>query len=247
MLRRTALTALAALILLVAGAAAQVNVVVYDPAGKLAAPEHTAADETLAAEQLVPKARSRWHHDETCQGGSLNIIGVVSGSFTRPGARQRAFVYELCQTGNGFANNGIAVIQDGAVHAHFTYEGGWNLEASRLADINQNGRDELVIETSGGMHQGYTGSSVNIVELSETAVTELASFLAYTNECEAAAPGKFCERSYKLTVRPGKPPVFFSQKFLNRGTDEKPRWVASGRAAAPVTIGDLNFKFELVK
>ena len=228
-------------------AAAQGPVVLYDPLVKLPDANHTAADERLVKEKLVPAVRGRWSDDDACGGANLSIIGAADGAFTRAGAKQRAIVYELCQTGNGFANNGVAVIENGKVVAHFATEGGWNLEVSRVPDINRNGRDELAIETGGGMHQGYTGSSVTVLEMSETAATELGVFLAYTNECEDHAPEKYCDRSYKLMANPGTKPSYVSQKFLNRGTDEKPRWVASGRPAAARSIGDLNRKYELVK
>jgi hypothetical protein len=186
----------------------------------------------------VPKAAAQWSDDEECNGGNLNVVGAVNGSFTRRGASQRAIVYELCQTGNGLANNGIAVVENGAIAAHFVYAGGWNLDVLRVADIDLNGFDELVIETGGGMHQGYTGSSLTLVEVSPTRVKELASFLAYTNECETYVEDKFCERSFKLTATPGNPPAFRSQKFTNRGSDQKPRWVAAGRAVPAAKVGE---------
>lgn len=232
---------------LAAVAPAQEPVVLYDPVGKLPEASHTAAEEQIVKEQLVPKVRTRWSDDESCGGSNLNIVGAVDGSFTRAGAKQRAIVYELCQTGNGFANNGVAVIENGTVAAHFSVEGGWNLEVSRIPDLNRNGRDELAIETGGGMHQGYTGSSVTVLEISETAAAELGIFLVFTNECETYAADKYCDRSYKLTAAAGTKPAFFAQKYLNRGTDEKPRWVASGKPAAAKPIRDVSTKYEAVK
>jgi hypothetical protein len=226
---------------------AQGPVVLYNPLSKLSETNHTDADEQLAREKLVPKARTRWSDDESCDGSNLNIVGAVDGSFTRTGAKQRALIYEMCQTGNGFANNGLAVMENGRVVAHFTAEGGWSLEAARIPDLNKNGRDEIVIETGGGMHQGYTGSSITVLELSETTVTELGTFLAYTNECESYAPNKFCDRSYKVTAARGVKPLFFAQKYLNRGTDERPRWVVSGKPVAAKRIGDPETKYEFVK
>lgn len=228
-------------------AVAQGPVVLYDPVAKVAEASHAEAEEQFVKEKLVPKARARWSEDASCDGGNLSIVGAVDGSFTRAGAKQRAIVYELCQTGNGFANNGYAVVENGRVAAHFAVEGGWNLEVSRVPDLNKNGRDELAIETGGGMHQGYTGSSVTILELSETAAVELGVFLVYTNECEAYAPNKYCDRNYKLTAAAGAKPAFFTQKYLNRGTDEKPRWVASGKPAAAKPIRDLSTKYEAIK
>jgi hypothetical protein len=230
-----------------ASAMGQAPVVLYDPIAKVPEASRTEAEEQFVKEELVPKVRARWSEDSSCDGGNLNIVGAVDGSFTRAGAKQRAIVYELCQTGNGFANNGVAVVENGRVVAHFAVEGGWNLEVSRIPDLNRNGRDEIAIETGGGMHQGYTGSSLTILEVTETAAAELGVFLVYTNECETYAPNKYCDRSYKLTATPGAKPVFIAQKYINRGTDEKPRWVASGKPAAAKTIRDVSTKYEAVK
>lgn len=235
------------LAILASAAAAQGPVVLYDPVAKLPETSHTETEEELVKEKLVPKVRARWSEDTSCDGSNLNIVGAVDGSFTRAGAKQRAIVYELCQTGNGFANNGVAVIENGSVAAHFAIEGGWNLEVSRVPDVNKNGRDELAIETGGGMHQGYTGTSITVLELSETAAVELGIFLTYTNECEAYVANKYCDRSYKLTAAPGSNPAFFTQKFLNRGTDEKPRWIASGKPLAAKPIRDVSTRYEAVK
>jgi hypothetical protein len=226
---------------------AQGPIVLYNPLSKLPETNYTETDEQLAKEKLVPKVRARWSEDESCNGGNLNIVGAVDGSFTRAGAKQRAILYELCQTGNGFANNGIAVVESGRAVAHFAIEGGWNLEVSRVPDLNKNGRDEIAIETGGGMHQGYMGSNLTVLEMTETAANELGVFLVYTNECEPPVADKYCDRSYKLTATAGAKPAFFAQKYINRGTDEKPRWVVSGRPAAAKQIRDLSTKYELVK
>jgi hypothetical protein len=225
----------------------QAPIVLYNPLSTLPETNHTEADEQLAKEKLVPKVRARWSEDGSCDGSNLNIVGAVDGSFTRARAKQRAIVYELCQTGNGFANNSVAVTENGRIVAHFAVEGGWNLEVARIPDLNKNGRDEIVIETGGGMHQGYMGNSVTVLEISETVVTELGTFLAYTNECETSAPNKYCDRSYKLTATAGSKPAFFAQKYVNRGTDEKPRWVVSGKPVVAKPIRDADTRYEAVK
>lgn len=232
---------------LAGSALAQGPVMLYDPLAKVFESNHTDADETIVKERLVPKAAARWADDESCSGANLNIVGAVDGSFTGAGLRQRAIVYELCQTGNGFANNGVAVIEGGRVIVHFVEEGGWNLEVRKAPDINRNGRDELIIETGGGMHQGYTGASVTVLELSPFAAVQLGLFLAYTNECESLAPNRYCDRSYRLTAVRGTRPAITSQKFLNRGTEERPRWVASGKPVPAKPIAGVENKYTLVK
>ena len=148
MFRSISCATLAAVFVLSAEIFAQGPVVLYDPSARVPETNITETDEEFVRERLMRPALVRWAENESC-GGDLNIIGIVDGSFTKAAARQRAVIYELCQTGNGFANNAIAVVQDDQVVAHFSVEGGWNLEVRRVPDINGNGRDEIVIETGG--------------------------------------------------------------------------------------------------
>lgn len=229
------------------GVIAQGPVVIYDPLRKVSEKSFTDADEQLVKTRILPKIRTRWSNDSGCDGSSLAVIAAADGSFTKKAAAQRAVLYEICQTGNGFANNGIAIVENENVIANFVAAGGWNLDIVRIADINANGFDEIAIETGGGMHQGYTGSSSNVIEISVTSVKSLGTFLAYSNECESLKPGQYCDRSYKITAKPGIKPSFLSQKHINKGDDEKPKWVASGKPQAAKTISGVDTKYELVK
>jgi hypothetical protein len=226
---------------------AQAPVVIYNPLRTAPEKNFTDADEQLIKTKVLPKIGTKWSDDSSCDGSNLNVIGAVAGSFTKKAAAQRAVLYEMCQTGNGFANNGIAIVENGNVVANFVAEGGWNLDIVRIADIDKNGFDELAVETSGGMHQGYSGSSSNVIEISATFVKSFGTFLVYTNECESLRAGKYCDRSYKLTARPGTKPVFSSQKYINKGSDEKTKWVVSGKPQVAKVIAGVTTKYTLVK
>ncbi len=226
---------------------AQRPVVLYSPSNKAVNFRPTASDKRIVDRQLVPKARTRWAEIGQCDGSGVNVIGAADGSFTRAGAKQRVIVYELCQIGNGFANNGLAVVENGRVVAHFTESGGWDLQVSRVPDLNRNGRNEIAIEIGGGMHQGYEGGSITVLEVSEKAVKDFGSFLAYSNYCEELAPGKYCDRNYKLTAVAGARPSFFAQKFTNRGSETRPRWVAAGKPLRAKRLENTVTEFEAVK
>jgi hypothetical protein len=234
--------------LLVASAVfAQGPVVIFDPLRKASETKSNDSDEQIVETLILPKIKDRWSGDTSCDGSNLTVIGSADGSFTKKAAAQRAILYEMCQTGNGFANNGIAIVENGIVVANFIAEGGWNVDIVRIADIDKNGYDEIAIETGGGMHQGYTGSSTTVVEVSDTMVKSFGTFLTYTNECESLKPDEYCDRSYKITATPGKKLSFFSQKYINNGNDEEPKWVVSGKAKAAKTIAGVGTKYTLVK
>ena len=219
--------------------------VVYDPMARAAAMQVSAAEEQFIEQSALPRARAEWKPNESCSE-DFRIIDGARGSFTRKGAVQRAIAYEFCQTGNGWANNGLVIIEDGKIVAHFAEEGGWNIGLWSLPDINKNGFDELVLETSGGMHQGKIGGSVTLLEVSPTAVREIGYTLAFSNDCDDETSENECDRSFKITAAPGARPVFYRQRLVNFGDDEKPRWRKRGKLQK-ITLNKTEIKFRLLK
>lgn len=236
-----------AFILMTIAAFGQGSKVIYDPLRNTIEKNYTDADEQIAKTKVLPKIQNRWSGETDCDGSNLNVISAVDGAFTKKGAAQRAIVYEMCQTGNGFANNGVAIIENGQIVSHFVTEGGWNINAAQVSDINRNGFDEIAIETSGGMHQGYSGSSLTVMEISAARVKSLGTFLIYTNECEGGPAEKYCDQSYKITARSGSAPAFTRQKYNSKSSNEKPKWVKSGRPQTAKPIAGVNFKYTQVK
>ncbi len=235
------------LLLFAAVNAAAQTIVIYDPLVKSPSEKPYSAEKKLVQRYALPAARSRFGDESGCDGSDLRIVGVSNGSFTRSGAKQKAVVYELCQVGNGMARNGIAIFEAGKPIAHFTESGGWNTEVKTIADINKNGRSELYIETSGGMHQGYTGTSVTLYEIDASAVKSLGTFINYTNECGAEEDGDFCDRALKITANAGRVPKFFEQEFENTSKTDVPRWSPAGtRKAAKVIVAEEAFNREKI-
>jgi hypothetical protein len=218
---------------------------VYDPAAIERPVRSSAAEEAVIKKNALPKARRLWKDTEGCSE-DFQITGAAQGSFTSKKAAQKAFLYEFCQTGNGWANNGLVIMENGRIVAHFTEGGGWNMGLRSLPDINKNGFDELVVETSGGMHQGAIGGSVTLLEVAPTAVRDFGYTLAFSSECEGDDAAVDCYRGYKITAAPGVRPVYFKEKFINIGDDEKPRWKRSGKAQK-FTLSKSENKYRLLK
>jgi hypothetical protein len=237
-----------ALILVLCGASftyGQRTQIVYDPMVHSESAPPTVEEDRLMRRSVLPKARAEWKENESC-GEDFRLIDSALGSFTRRGARQKAFLYEFCQTGNGFANNGLIITEGGKILLHFAEEGGWNMAMRSLPDINRNGLDELVVETSSGMHQGKVGGSVTLLEVSPAAVRELGYTLAFSNECDAEMSEDECDRSYRITAAPGARPVFYRQRFVNVGDEEKPRWRKRGKLQK-IRLNKTEVKFKLLR
>jgi hypothetical protein len=199
---------------------AQQTVVINSPAGDVVRSKLSAADENLIKAQVLPKARKKWIGEDSPCEEAFEAAGVVKGSFSKPDTNQTLVFYAFCQTGNGLGNNGLVLIENGKVVGSFVSEGGWPLDLRVLPDINQNGLNEFALYYSGGMHQGQGGIGVDVMEISAAGVKGIGWFNAET----------FTETTYfgyKVSVKPGKAPVFYREKYTNRND----KWRKSGKLA----------------
>ena len=196
---------LAVVLLLCASAWPQL-VVVHDPTTEKEA-KMTVAEQKIFDRDALPAVKKMLDSD-TC-GESLQGAGVARGAFTAPGKRQSLIFYEYCQTGNGFGWNGLVLIEGDKVVGNFVSEGGWGVSIGPVADINQNGILEFTLAYSGGLHQGIGGTGVDLMEFSNGLPTGIGWYKA-----EEFGPTE-ASKSWKLTAKPGKTPVYYKQKFFS--------------------------------
>jgi hypothetical protein len=214
------------LVLLFAATAAASDLrVLYDArlSPEPAAP--SAAEAALLESAVRPAARRSFQGVEGC-ADEFAVIDAAAGSFTRPKARQKAFLYRLCTTGHGFAADGLAVIEDGRVAAHVVYEGGWDSALGALPDLDGDGLAEILI-VSGSTNQGMTTISVSVVGMA-SGVKKFGRFQVYEDDCgTGAGPGR--QSASKLLARPGPHPAFFREDFASASCG-KTSWQKKGSA-----------------
>lgn len=173
--------------------------------------KYNPAIENLVKRAALPKLK-KLINIENCEPG-FDVIGMAQGAFTRKLAHQTAVLYEYCQYGNGFAYNGLAIIENQKILLHYFFNGTWLASFKSLPDINQNGLNEMLIETSGGLHQGFYGTGIAILEISQNRIKGIGGVQTSSNECEEGESGEECPREYKIFVQPGKTPVFFRERY----------------------------------
>ncbi len=235
---------LQSLVFIIGGAGfvfAQGALVVYDPTKKEPKENFTRAEEASIKRLVVPKLKGRIS-PETC-AEEFEITNAATGSFTRKGARQKAFLYEYCQYANGWSYGGIVITEAGKPVMHYFFNGAWQMNFWSLPDINKNSLNEMVVHWSGGMHQGMIGTGIVWLEVAGADLRELGSAQAYSSECDSDSAKKVCDYSWKITVKPGAKPVFYHQKMT--GGDGH-RWKIIGRTL-PVKIEKPTVEYELVK
>ncbi|MEP6900535.1 MAG: hypothetical protein ABJA66_02225, partial [Actinomycetota bacterium] len=144
---------------------AQQTVVVSDPNAKTEPTKIGAADEALIKKEVLPKARKYWAKNEACTE-EFEVTGEANGAFSKAKSNQKLIFYQFCQTGNGYGNNGLVLIENGKIIGSYISESGWAMDLKVLPDINQNGLNEFLLYYSGGMHQGQGGTGVDLMEFS---------------------------------------------------------------------------------
>jgi hypothetical protein len=179
------------------------------------APSYTA----LLKERILPAARQFWQEQEeiaTCIIGEEPVaMDIAQGSFTRADSRQQALLYRFCQTGHNRALNGIAVIENDRMVAHILYSGGWDNAIGAMPDLNGNGLSEIVL-ACGGTNMGQTWKSMAIIEATARGVTAFGRKQIYSDNCGVADTGGKAQAG-RLSVKPGKTPLYFRDGFVNTG------------------------------
>ena len=211
-------------------------VVVNDPTVTAKQAEMTAAERKIFERDALPAVRQIIKSD-VCEE-SLQDAGVARGAFTAPGKRQSLIFYEYCQNGNGFGMNGLVLIEGDNVAGNFISDGGWGVDIAPVPDINQNGILEFTLAYSAGLHQGVGGTGVELMEFSGGLPTGIGWYKA-----EEFGPTE-TSNSWKLTAKPGKPPVYYKQKVVTR-EGGKPR--AAGKSVVAKLDKAFVSKFEEVK
>jgi len=224
-----------AIIVLALSTFSQGTIVVHDPTKDAPEVKLTPAEQALFDHSMPAVAKHVAL--ESCDTETRETSGLAHGAFTRSGAKQTLIFYQYCQTGNGLGWVGLLLIEGGKVVGNYISDSGWSVGIETVPDINQNGLDEFALAFGGGMHQGAGGVGVDLMEFSAGLPRGLGWYKAEEfNESQT-------DSAWKLTARPGKPPIFYKQKFFS-GEDQKYR--PRGGAVA-TKLGTPYGKFEQVK
>ena len=202
-------------------ASAQALVPLYD--GR---PDHTPslaskADDAILKRQIVPAAKRAWasRQNECTDGweGTPEVRDVAIGSFTKPNVVQRAILYNYCTPAHAYAFNGIAIVENGRVVTHFSYQSDWQHSIAAAPDINGNGLSELLV-MSGTTNQGTTWGTVTVIEISGIEVQRFGFTEVLSDSC--GVNDKAGADAYRVLVKKGPAPEFYREQF-RRGCYQK--------------------------
>jgi hypothetical protein len=222
---------------------------IFDGKLALTATKVSGAELMLMNRIVFPAAATFWKAQEKnaeCdQGMDSSAIDIAQGSFTKPGAKQKAILYRHCITGHNLALDGIAIIENDKLVSHIVYVGGWDNALGTLPDINGNGKAEILI-ASGGMNQGELWKAISIIELSEDGVVSFGSTGAYSDNC-GSAEEKRKAKAYRISVKVGTVPEFYREAYVNKGTcSENGTWRRS-EMLKRITLDKDETEYEIIK
>ena len=187
---------------------AQKTLVIYDPTVTFEdeVPMLPDAEQAVFEGTVLPRLKAKYQSD----GCSVEpeLAGEVSGRFTKRDVVQKLAFYQVCQTGNGLGIIALVVFENDKLVGVWGDESGWTLSINSIADINANGTDEFTLSFGGGMHQGQGGIGVDVMEFSGGKPKSIGWFQGekiMDTETESA---------WKVTVKSGKVPVFYRQKYI---------------------------------
>ncbi len=168
------------------------------------------AESAKLKKQVEPLARKKWAKEEDCSP-ELTFIDVKTGSFTAA-VEQKAYVYQYCaQAMRGTSNQGIAIVEQGNLVANVLFSGSDVSGLITLADINNNGLDELLL-TGGFTGQGSTITWITILELGDT--VNRFGFTQVYEDNTATGREEITNTSLKIYVKAGESPRFFKDETV---------------------------------
>lgn len=225
---------LTAALFLAATGFAQQNIVINNPTVDEKPAVYTDAEDDLIKNRVLPKVRKLMPENVCTE--EFQIMGKADGAFTKPGAAQTILFYQFCQIGNGLGHNGVVLIENNKIIGSYTSDGGWANGAKSLPDINQNGLDEFALYYSGGMHQGAGGTGADVMEFSASGIKPVGWF-------QASSFTEDDSFGYKVSVKPGKTPIFYREKYVSVG---ETKWKKSGKIV-PFKLEKAFGKFTALK
>jgi len=186
--------------------------------------EVTKAEEEFIEKEVRKKESQIRKINDMCEEDeffSFSLSGVASGSFTRPKAVQKAYLYELCRSNIEMGIGGILIVENRNVIAHYIYgENGLDDDITILPDIDQNGLSEIVL-SGAWVGQGYIFRSVEILELTQRGIKFFGGARTFEDSSGAANPTNHPVKAFKIAVKSGRIPVYFREKYVQKEFEEK--------------------------
>ncbi len=124
--------------------------------------------------------------------------------------------------GAWFARNGIVIVEDQQILAHFVYDGtSGDYAILAVPDVDGDGLSEILV-VSGSTGQGQTTSVGDLLGWSAKGIKKLGLLDTYEDDCGTGQT----KTAFRILAQPGPKPSFFRQEY--QGTCERKGWRKTG-------------------
>lgn len=170
--------------------------------------------------QAIDAARAYWRKQDAGYEEDVRVVAVAEGAFTRPGAEQQAVLFLMSLWPRCCPKMGLAVLEGGELVRHIAFEGPAQ-ELRPIADLDGDGRDELVYIGSFGMG-GQESRGFTLMAFGADGLAEWGGTSIYDSSCGAGMSGTTAAR---VTALPG--PEFLVERYT-QATCETETWQSLG-------------------
>jgi hypothetical protein len=177
-------------------------------------------DLSLLRSRALPAARKA--AGKECEE-AFEILGVVTGGFTRAGVDQRIFLYKYCETARAVGRGGLAVIEGEELVQHLAFVGGGEDSLGILPDMNGDSLAELVIVSS-VMGQGEMAAWATFLSWSPAGLKNLGKVQVLESDCGMEDGGTNVV-SHVFAI-PGPEPTLLEQRYT--GSCKGKKWTKKG-------------------
>lgn len=190
-------------------------------------PAPPAAAELRAVRATVlPPARVYWQKQEPGTEEDFEVLGAAEGAFFGPGRAARAVLYRYSAVPRCCPKLGLAFFEGARLIAHAAYTAN-DVGLARVADVDGDGRDELLLRSSFGMG-GDASEGASLVSVGGGgALVPGAAFDVSGDDCAMGRPGGAMHAA-RVLVRAGPAPAFVEERFTS--ACEPVRWRLDGPA-----------------
>lgn len=133
--------------------------------------------------QASDQAKRYWLEQNKVYEDNFQIMGSTEGNFTQLESKQTAVLYLLSLWPRCCSNMGLAIIENDQLIRNIVFAGG-RYHLYSVADINQDGLDELALIGGFGMG-GSNETSLTLISLAAESTTLLGRFSLVEESCAA--------------------------------------------------------------
>lgn len=166
--------------------------------------------------QASSDAKSYWLEQNSVYEDDFQIMGNTEGNFTRQDVKQTAVLYLLSFWPRCCTNMGLAIIENDQLIRNIVFAGGTH-HLYPVADINQDGLDELALIGGFGMG-GSNETTLTLISLAAESTTLLGRFSLVEENC--ATLSEYSEHNTFRILFDENTPDEFTVEHYQSGCDD---------------------------